>query len=506
MKAPAALPRKLLSVLLVCGLAAFALRCGGDDGGGVTAPDDPAIELSETSKTFSATTGSGDPPAQTLAISNGGDGTLSGLAAAISYAPGQPTGWLSATLSATTAPSTLTLTATTGPLPAGTYSATVGISSGVAANSPQSVVITYTVAAPAVPVAELPLAEGKRWRYQGLDSTVICATSTGCNKLRFSGEYVVHVEGQEQWQGRSAWRTIVYKLPSLTDATGMSVRVEHVYQGPEGLERWVSTGSGGNWRTILSRQNASYGNSTFLLLDGPTHEDNMILSQASATVPAGSFTTVRALHEYRETGQFATRDIFETRTEDYASGVGLVAGHWEYSYDDNDPAAADIVSEGEILLTHVDNGPFPEFIAEQEPNDTSTTATAASALVLARGAAAITDPGSILTDAAVGCPQECVFANQNGEKRFQDWYRFELTTAKAVRIDLTYETSVSENDLDLYAFGAAGSGLQFLAASTAENGLPEALTGTAIPPGIYYLAVQAWDTPSGPVSYWLSIR
>lgn len=366
---------------------------------------------------------------------------------------------------------------------------------------------SFTTAAGAVPTADVPLVSGKRWRYQGLDSTSVCGSSPPCSKARFSGEYFLHVEGQEQWQGRSAWRTVIYKLPNPTDAEPMTVRVEHLSQSPDGLERWIATSTGGTWRTILSRRSASYGNSTFLLVDGPTHEDDMTLSASSATVPAGSFTTVRARHEYRETGQFATRDIFETRTEDYANGVGLVAGRWDYSFDDNDPSGTDIVSKGELALTHVDNGPFPEFVAEQEPNDNSTQATTASGLMIARGATAITDPGVVLTDAAVGCPQECIFANKNGEKRIQDWYRLEVTAARVIDIDLAYETFTgsSFNDVDLYLFVDSGAGPQYLDASLGEPGEPEGLTGTA-QPGTFYLAVQAWDTPSGSVPYWLSIR
>jgi hypothetical protein len=405
---------------------------------------------------------------------------------------------------------TATFTPTANLSPGTSYTATITTGAAdVAGNSlAQNHSWTFATAAAAVPAVEVPLAEGKRWRYQGLDSTIIVAPSTGVTKVKFSGEYFVHVEGQEQWEGRSAWRTTVYKLAELpAEGPGLTVTVEHLFQGPQGLERWFATGNGGNWRTILSRTSSAYGNSTFLLVQGPTHEDDMSLSPASVTVPAGSYSTVRALHEYRETGQFATRDIFETRTEDYANAVGLVAGRWDYSFDDNDPAVGDIVSKGEILLTHIDNGPFPDFIAEVEPNDASPTATAAPAVALVRGGTAIGDAGTILTDAEVGCTEQCIFPNNNGEKRIQDWYRLTLTGAKTVNIDLTYETFTggSFNDLDLYVFAEQGAGLQFRGSSLAEQGEPEGLFGP-LTAGTYYLAVQAWNTPSGRVGYWMSIR
>jgi hypothetical protein len=154
MMAPNVLPAKVLSLLLVGGLTILSLQCGGD-GGGVTPPDEPAIALSATSKSFSGTQGEADPAAQTAAITNAGVGTLDGLATEISYTAGQPEGWLNAELSATTAPSTLALTATTGSLPPGTYTANVAVSSAVAGNSPQLVAVTFTLAPSPSPLIAL---------------------------------------------------------------------------------------------------------------------------------------------------------------------------------------------------------------------------------------------------------------------------------------------------------------------------------------------------------------
>src|SRR5450759_4221765 len=87
---------------------------------------DPVIALSPTTVSFSSTQG-GNPNPKTVNVSNGGFGKLSGLGVGtITYGSGQPTGWLTASLSATSAPTTLTLTATTsGSLLSGTtYTAT----------------------------------------------------------------------------------------------------------------------------------------------------------------------------------------------------------------------------------------------------------------------------------------------------------------------------------------------------------------------------------------------
>jgi hypothetical protein len=122
----------------------FSITCTTGGGSGT-----PAIELSERFVTFEAIAGGGNPPPATVSVTNVGGGTLTDLAAIVSYLAGQPTGWLSATLSGTTAPATLTLQATTGSLAPGASHATVNVASSVAANSPQSIEVSLSVSAPA---------------------------------------------------------------------------------------------------------------------------------------------------------------------------------------------------------------------------------------------------------------------------------------------------------------------------------------------------------------------
>lgn len=112
----------------LCGavVAVLVISCGKEPSG----PPAPAILLSPSSVSFAATQGGANPPPQPVNITNSGGGTLSGLTVGtISYGSGQPTGWLSATLSGSTAPATLTLSATTASLVAGTYTATVPVTS-----------------------------------------------------------------------------------------------------------------------------------------------------------------------------------------------------------------------------------------------------------------------------------------------------------------------------------------------------------------------------------------
>jgi hypothetical protein len=111
-----------------------------------------AIGLDAASVTFSAVVGGPDPAPKTVAVSNAGGGSLSGLTASVDYTT-SPGGWLTASLAGTVAPTTLTLRPSTGTLPAGTHTARVLVSASGAANSPQQVAVTFTVtaAAPATP-------------------------------------------------------------------------------------------------------------------------------------------------------------------------------------------------------------------------------------------------------------------------------------------------------------------------------------------------------------------
>jgi fibronectin type 3 domain-containing protein len=105
----------------------------------------PAIGLGANTISFSATQGGADPGEQTVGVTNAGGGSLTGLGTTIDYQTGQPTGWLTATLTATSAPTQVTLRATTGTLSSGNYTANVRVTSALAQNSPQTVAVTFVV-------------------------------------------------------------------------------------------------------------------------------------------------------------------------------------------------------------------------------------------------------------------------------------------------------------------------------------------------------------------------
>ncbi len=107
----------------------------------------PRISVSPGTATFAATSGGSDPASQAIAVTNTGGGTLTGLnVTSIGYTGGA-TGWMTATLSSTTGPATLTLQPVVGNLLGGTYRATVRLGAPGAANT-DSVRVTFTVSSP----------------------------------------------------------------------------------------------------------------------------------------------------------------------------------------------------------------------------------------------------------------------------------------------------------------------------------------------------------------------
>ncbi len=103
----------------------------------------PTISLSPTSLSFSATAGGGNPSAQNVTVSNSGGGTLASPTTSTTYHSGS--GWLTVNCSGSSAPYTCSNQPATGSLAAGTYTATVNVSSSGASNSPQSYTVAFTV-------------------------------------------------------------------------------------------------------------------------------------------------------------------------------------------------------------------------------------------------------------------------------------------------------------------------------------------------------------------------
>ncbi len=84
----------------------------------------PSLAVSRESVAIFSGVG-GRPPAETVSVTNGGTGTLGALSATVEYPEGAPAQWLTATLSRTSVPASLSLQAATTGLTAGSYSVQV---------------------------------------------------------------------------------------------------------------------------------------------------------------------------------------------------------------------------------------------------------------------------------------------------------------------------------------------------------------------------------------------
>lgn len=251
-----------------------------------------------------------------------------------------------------------------------------------------------------------------RWLYD-LEWRNAVSTRTGASAREFLGQRLLYVERALEWQGVNAWRLLRIDFEDEPGSEpGFSVSTLYLQESND-LTKWVP--EDGVWRAILTSVGTQVADNTFLMAGGPTHKDGAVLSGPhSTTVPAGTFETVIAEHEFTSTGQFATEDIFEKRTE----------------------------------LDAFDDGPI--VVLEAEPNHDFATAPEAVALPAVFAASThVDDPGLIVADPNVA-------ANLNGVQLLQDFVRFEVTATGTRHIGLVYQRYNAANehydDLDLYLF------------------------------------------------------
>jgi hypothetical protein len=105
------------------------------------AVSNPTISVSPSALSFAATAGGSNPANQTIALSNGGGGTLTWTAAANGTAPA----WLAVSPGSGTGNGTLTVSVNSASLAPGTYTKAITITAAGATNTPQTVNITLTV-------------------------------------------------------------------------------------------------------------------------------------------------------------------------------------------------------------------------------------------------------------------------------------------------------------------------------------------------------------------------
>jgi hypothetical protein len=104
----------------------------------------PVITIQPTTS-FTAQRTQALPPEQQISVTNGGEGSLSGLfIASVAYGPGAA-GWLNASINPATAPSILSLRPNTTAPAEGTYTATVNVASTMLGVAPRAITVSYTL-------------------------------------------------------------------------------------------------------------------------------------------------------------------------------------------------------------------------------------------------------------------------------------------------------------------------------------------------------------------------
>lgn len=180
----------------------------------------PLIALDRATLDFAAVQGGADPAAQPVAITNVGAGTLSNLVVSTTYPSGQPDGWLTTALSATTAPATLLIGVDAGSLNTGTWTATVRVSSVHAPNSPQTVAVTVQVDEP--PVGSEPPAAPS-----GLAATAITAAQIDLTWTdNSSDETAFHIERSTD---QAVWTSIYATAPGVTTYADATAHADITY-------------------------------------------------------------------------------------------------------------------------------------------------------------------------------------------------------------------------------------------------------------------------------------
>lgn len=347
----------------------------------------------------------------------------------------------------------------------------------------------------------IPFAPDKQWHYAMSEESRALG-----GVYEFTGDLVLYVENELQWQGRTAWKLTQLK-ERIEGPAKFAFTIEPLYlsQSSAGLDRWIGTETSGSWRRLLSYESSLFSNNTFLYAGRvESGRGSTVTAQVPISVPAGSFVTLEASVEFNDgDGGAGPSDIFERHHEFYADGVGLVRSSWDVDFDDNQ-GNGDYGTDGLVELLSVDG--TPEILSESEPNDSFDSA---AALPAARGylraQTSHSDPGMLSDDPNV-------FPNSLGASWLHDFYRFDVTTTGQHLVTLAdfsnYETG-AKTDLDLYLFREDAAGVRTYVASSTRD--PATHPGgesidMTLTPGRYYVVVQAWNTPNGAARYWLSVR
>jgi len=356
---------------------------------------------------------------------------------------------------------------------------------------------TWTFTTKSSPIPQFPLTAGMRWLYSAVTRYSVWVGWNPPSVEEFDGQRAVYVLDNTGLQGgKACFRILFAQIPGLKGV--FTAEIKYLIQDGAGLQLW----SGSSWKTILSPTSAEFENNALFLSFGPQFARKSKISKENVTVTAGTYNSATKIScEFNNlSGQYNTEDVDEKEYEYYADGVGAVKATWNYSYDNNDPQAADVGATGTVILLNANTGPIPTLTQEVEPNDNWTQVSPFAGIAnVVVGKVKADDTGQIINDSNVE-------KTKLGSQIIHDWYAFTLTETRSTAINLTYNGKNVNDDVDLYLFlKASSSALTFKYKSTQTPGKDEEIS-SRLPAGTYYIGIQGWDTPGGSNEYYLSIR
>ncbi len=180
----------------------------------------PKLAVAPASLSFSGVEAGAQPATKTLAVANDGGGSLA-------FTASDDAPWLSVTPGSGSAPQTLTVTANTAGLTAGTYTGTVTVAAPGVTGAPAAIPVTLTVTAPAPPalaVAPASLAFAATLGGSAPAAKTLAVTNTGSGALSFTAA------------DDAPWLTV-------TPASGSAPQTLSVSASPAGLAAGTHTGT-----------------------------------------------------------------------------------------------------------------------------------------------------------------------------------------------------------------------------------------------------------------------
>jgi hypothetical protein len=245
-------------------------------------PAPPALSVSPTSLSFSATVGGANPAAKTASVTNTGGGTLDVTAS-------DDAAWLTVTPASATAPATLTVTPSITGLAAGTYTATVTVTATTsgATGSPKTIAVTLTVNPAATDLVGA-------WGFDATSGTTAVDASGQGNTGTLNGatwSTAGKFGGALSFDGISNWVTVP-DSPSLDLTTGVT------------MEAWVRpTAIGTRWRCVLLKEQT--GSLIYALYAGDGRQQaatdvftsSDIGISGTATTPLNAWTHLAATYD-----------------------------------------------------------------------------------------------------------------------------------------------------------------------------------------------------------------